>query len=477
MEIIQSILNNNPCFKAGKKIRVLGLMLHSVGCPQPSAEVFVKKWNNQESGRACVHAFIDGNTGKVYQTLPWDHRAWHCGGSGNNTYIGVEMCEPAYIKYTGGSTFTCSDEASAVQLVKRTYDTAVELFAGLCKQYGLDPLADGVIVSHKEGHDRGIASGHGDPEHLWTQLKTGYTMDGFRTAVKEAMAGMSAAAQTEGAVSEKKETAADAEGAKEDKEEKNPANAQPGGGKFQAGDTVGLAPDAEYYTGGDIPLWVKTDTWIVKSVSGDRAVIDRNTDGTRAICSPVNVKYLTVVPAGQAPTPVMPTEREITGPDKKTAAAPPPVCPAQTDVGPAEKISERGVDLIAKYEGCRLEAYKCPVGVWTIGYGHTAGVKQGDTLPSKEAAKALLAKDLEKYAGYVGSCVKKGLIGFALNQNQFDALTSFAYNCGNGSLQKLVTGRDAATIADKLLLYNKGGGRVLPGLTKRREEERELFLS
>ena len=77
----------------------------------------------------------------------------------------------------------------------------------------------------------------------------------------------------------------------------------------------------------------------------------------------------------------------------------------------------------------------------------------------------------------MNNCVQKGLIQFPLTQNQFDALTSFTYNCGNGNLQKLVSGRDAATVADKLLLYNKGGGKVLPGLVRRREEERALFLS
>lgn len=161
-------------------------MLHSVGCPQPSAQVFVKKWNST-TANACVHAFIDGNTGDVYQTLPWNHRGWHCGGSGNNTHIGVEMCEPACIKYTGGSSFTCSDKATAKAVAQRTYDTAVQLFAHLCKQYKLNPLADGVIVSHKEGRKRGIASNHGDPEHLWNQLGMGYTMDTFRKAVKTAM--------------------------------------------------------------------------------------------------------------------------------------------------------------------------------------------------------------------------------------------------------------------------------------------------
>ena len=109
MEIEERILTQNPCYQAGRKIQVKGLMLHSVGCPQPSAEVFVRNWNSPSAARACVHAFIDGNTGKVYQTLPWDHRAWHGGGDSNNTHIGVEMCEPSCIKYTGGSSFNYSD--------------------------------------------------------------------------------------------------------------------------------------------------------------------------------------------------------------------------------------------------------------------------------------------------------------------------------------------------------------------------------
>lgn len=358
MELVQSILTNNPCYRAGKKIAVKGLMLHSVGCPQPNAEVFVKKWNNPESSRACVHGFIDGNTGKIYQTLPWDHRAWHCGGGANSTHIGVEMCEPACLRYTGGASFICSDREAALAVVKRTYEAAVELFAFLCKKYGLDPLADGVIISHKEGHGRGLASGHADPDHLWKGLQCGYTMDGFRRDVAAAM-GKTAAVP----------------------EEKTPVN---------------------------------TNT----------------------------------APSGGAPS-----------------------------VAGNMTISERGVELIAKYEGCRLEAYRCPAGVWTIGYGHTAGVKQGDTLPSEERAKALLKEDLAKYGNSVNKCVQDGSISFPLNQNQFDALTSFCYNCGAGNLKKLVTGRDAATVAAKIPAYNKGGGKVLPGLVRRREEEKNLFLS
>ena len=197
MKIVQAIATKNPCYTAGRKITVKGLMLHSVGCNQPSAEVFATGWNPPKNGRQiCVHAVIDGKTGDVWQLLPWNHRGWHCAsgsnGSGNNTHIGVEMCEPSCIKYTGGSSFTCSDVPAARAVAQRTYDAAVQLFAHLCKTYGLDPLKDGVVISHKEGHKRGIASNHGDPEHLWRQLEMGYTMDTFRTAVKAAMTGADA---------------------------------------------------------------------------------------------------------------------------------------------------------------------------------------------------------------------------------------------------------------------------------------------
>lgn len=193
MKLVEHILTKNPCYTAGKKITVKGLMLHSVGCPQPKASVFLNSWNSPSYGNACVHGFIDANDGTAYQALPWNHRGWHCGssinGSANNTHIGVEMCEPACITYTGGSSFKCSDLAQARAAVKRTYDTAVELFAMLCKTYGLNPLADGVIISHREGHARGIASNHGDPEHLWNGLGMGYTMNTFRQAVKAKMDG------------------------------------------------------------------------------------------------------------------------------------------------------------------------------------------------------------------------------------------------------------------------------------------------
>lgn len=187
MNIIKSILTNNPCYKTNRKINVKGLMLHSVGCSQPSAQVFVRNWDNASFNRACVHAFIDGNTGDVYQTLPWNHRGWHCGSQANNTHIGVEMCEPSTIKYTSGAVFTVTDIVNAKEVATRTYNSAVELFAKLCTDYNLDPMADGVIISHAEGYKQGVASNHADPEHLWRGLHLPYTMDTFRTDVKNKM--------------------------------------------------------------------------------------------------------------------------------------------------------------------------------------------------------------------------------------------------------------------------------------------------
>lgn len=191
MKLVESILTKNPCYLAGRKIKIKGIMLHSVGCPQPKASAFINSWNDAAFDRACVHGFIDGLDGTIYQTLPWEYRGWHCGsgskGSGNDSYIGVEMCEPDCIRYTSGADFSCSDLGAAKCVAERTYQTAVTLFAMLCNKYNLDPAADGVIISHKEGHSRGIASNHGDPEHLWIQLGMDYTMDSFRKSVKLAM--------------------------------------------------------------------------------------------------------------------------------------------------------------------------------------------------------------------------------------------------------------------------------------------------
>lgn len=178
MNIIEAFAEKNRCYQIGAALYPQGIMLHSVGCAQPSAAVFARSFNQYQPGGAsvCVHAFVQAD-GTVYQTLPWETIAWHCGGSANGTHIGVEMTEPS-----AGMT---RDEAA--EQIAGTYHAAVELFAALCRQYGLDPAQDGVVIGHAEGHRRGVASNHADPELLWRTYDMGYTMDGFRADVAEAM--------------------------------------------------------------------------------------------------------------------------------------------------------------------------------------------------------------------------------------------------------------------------------------------------
>lgn len=136
------------------------------------------------------------------------------------------------------------------------------------------------------------------------------------------------------------------------------------------------------------------------------------------------------------------------------------------------KTSQNGIDLIKKYEGCRLESYKCPAGVWTIGYGHTSGVTDGQKITQAQA-DAYLISDLEKFE----KKVEKYNAKYSWTQNEFDALVSFAFNIG--SIDQLTANgtRERSVIAEKFILYNKAAGKVLSGLTKRREEEKKLFLS
>lgn len=133
------------------------------------------------------------------------------------------------------------------------------------------------------------------------------------------------------------------------------------------------------------------------------------------------------------------------------------------------KTNSKGIELIKSFEGCSLVAYKCPANVWTIGYGHTQGVTQGMSITQKQADEYLKA-DLAKYEKYVEDTK------LVLNENQFSALVSFAYNCGNGNLKKLIANRTLSEIAEAMLLYKKANGVVLNGLVRRRKAERELFL-
>ena len=134
------------------------------------------------------------------------------------------------------------------------------------------------------------------------------------------------------------------------------------------------------------------------------------------------------------------------------------------------KVSNNCIALIKQFEGCRLEAYKCPAGVWTIGFGHTAGVKEGMKI-SQAQAELFLLEDLKKYEDRVNKYDPK----YRWTQNEFDALVSFCYNVGNIDQLTANGTRSRQIIAEKMLLYNKGGGKVLNGLVRRRKVEHALF--
>ncbi len=183
MNLRQLFLTQNDCYKAGKKIKPKGIMVHSTGANNPHLSRYLapddgligqnkyrNHWNQSrpDGQQKCVHAFIgklkDG-TIATYQTLPWDHRGWHAGGRANDTHIGFEICE---------------DGLNDPTYFAAVYREAVELCAYLCRQFG---FTDKDIICHSEGAKMGIASKHADVMHWFP--KHGKNMDTFRAEVKK----------------------------------------------------------------------------------------------------------------------------------------------------------------------------------------------------------------------------------------------------------------------------------------------------
>ncbi|MCI8303865.1 MAG: N-acetylmuramoyl-L-alanine amidase [Lawsonibacter sp.] len=189
MRLREQLLTKNECYTGGRTIRPKGVMVHSTGANNPNVSRYVpgdaemgrntggNHWD--QPGKLCVHAFIgkfaDGRVGTV-QTLPWNRRGWHCGkgekGSANDTHISFEICE---------------DGLKNRAYFQAAYQEAVELTAMLCREYGLDPLKDGVVICHAEGYKRGVASNHGDVLHWWPRF--GKNMDDFRSDVARTLRG------------------------------------------------------------------------------------------------------------------------------------------------------------------------------------------------------------------------------------------------------------------------------------------------
>ena len=209
MNLRQLYLRNNACYQAGRTINVQGIMVHSTGANNPNLRRYVgpddgllghnpnnnhwnnfhpegrimgaHPWSNNGNGRCvtcngrqvCVHAFIGrlaNDSTATYQTLPWDMRGWHSGGSANDTHIGFEICEDGLADRT---------------YFDSVYQEAIELCAYLCKRFKLNPLGDGVIIDHAEGRRRGVASNHADVGHWFP--RHGKNMDTFRNDVADLM--------------------------------------------------------------------------------------------------------------------------------------------------------------------------------------------------------------------------------------------------------------------------------------------------
>ena len=194
IKLYSAIATWSDCYKTAKPLKSpVGIVVHSTGCNNPNLKryanlpdklgenVYKNYWgtgsSTEQANRGIPHAAVgydkSGNVAAV-QVLPFDIRCWGCGsgknGSYNTSHIQFEICE---------------DGLKDEKYFSLVYKESVELTAHLCKMYGLDPLADGVVIDHKEGSERGIASGHGDVGHWFP--KFGKTMDDFRKDVKAKM--------------------------------------------------------------------------------------------------------------------------------------------------------------------------------------------------------------------------------------------------------------------------------------------------
>jgi len=166
------LFTHNDCYAAAKKLRPCGIIIHSTAAPGVMAAGWKARWDH--SGvQKCVHAFVDDR--EAVQTLPWTMRAWHCGGSGNSSHIGIEMCEPKREKWLDAEYFGPA------------WQNLLELVTTLMVRFNI-PVTGDTLLSHSEAHKKGIASNHADVEHWWPQV--GVSMDDFRAAAAERIRSM-----------------------------------------------------------------------------------------------------------------------------------------------------------------------------------------------------------------------------------------------------------------------------------------------
>ncbi len=181
------IMERNDCFRTGRETPKSWIMIHSTATPGVSAETWYKAWNksvelkDEGAREVAVHFFLDDHS--IWQYLPIAIRSWHCGGKANDFCISIEICEPKSVSYDSehrNITEYNSDDPENQRYFKACWRNAVLLCVCLCKKCGIPPEQ---IMSHSEGHLKGVASDHADPEHWWKFHRK--NMDMFRQAVLE----------------------------------------------------------------------------------------------------------------------------------------------------------------------------------------------------------------------------------------------------------------------------------------------------
>lgn len=241
MNIIESYCTNNSRYKAAQIFSPQGIVLHSIGTPQPKARVLYNYWQNNGSPYV-VHYMVDDT--EILHCMPDNYKCWHVCSPGNDKWIGIEMGEPSQIKYTSGATFTVSDLSAARAYCEKTYKNAVWLIAYLCKKYGWDPMTQ--VWTHYEITKQKLSNtDHVDPQHLWNGLGLGYNLAKLRQDVKKAMNSSSSTTNL------------------------SSNNSQ---SKLVVGQKIKLKSGAKYTSGKDIPSWVINSTCYVREINDDGSI-------------------------------------------------------------------------------------------------------------------------------------------------------------------------------------------------------------
>ena len=183
MTITDALCTNSRRYAAAEPLRPRGVVLHSIGTPQPDARVLRSFWDRNGS-QYVVHYMVDDR--RILRCMPDDRKCWHVGTPGNDRYLGVEMGEPKEITYVSGAGFTVGDLEKARSYVNSCYKNAVWLLAKLCRQYGWDPFT--AVYTHREiTRARLSRTDHVDPQHLWDGLGLGIDLLRLRRDVAAAM--------------------------------------------------------------------------------------------------------------------------------------------------------------------------------------------------------------------------------------------------------------------------------------------------